>query len=428
MGVVALERRSYRHLGYLLPFLALAVCAAVIAQVGTAPFPDSLVADDRRYMAMAAHPFSADIFVRLAPYCWRLLVPLTVHLLPLPTLTGFWVATVVGLAVLVFAVMWLLDALDFSQTTVIAGGLATVLFGPMTFASLWDYRMVDAVSCALLTLSIAAAVRRHGLWLLAFLALGAAGKETIVFGVVFAVLWTLESRDRRMLGFACAGAVLVAAILLTIRFLVHPAMENSLPLLVGDVANMLWRQPAVAVTLLVGSVWGTWGLLSPFIAAQFIPLTDVRRSRAVTYTLMAGTGQLLLAADERAVAMVFPAAIVAAAYAIERFANHVQLPAIALWIPILAGNTWLAAPFARGADPPVPPGPTPQWTLTAAIAFASVAIATVLATRQFRRDWRTFLSGGLRLPRRQFLVRSARPQARFVESRPREVGGLAHDR
>ena len=380
---------------YLMPLAVLSGAAVLIAHAGRIPYPGSSgLGDYLRYVAMAQHPFSNEVAARLAPFCWRILVPLTVYVLPLPTLTGFWVTTLFGLGLAACAVMWLLDGLGMSSTTVVAGGVAFALFGPITFVGLWDYLIVDAVACALLTLAIAAAVRRRGMLLVAFLALGALTKETIVFAALFAVIWAIEHRDRRMLGFACAGSVAAAAILVGLRAAIHPAQEYSLPLFVADNVNMLERNPQLAAALAIGCFWGAWGLLAPFITAQFVPQAGSRHYRAITYTLLASASQLLIAADERNIGMVFPVAIAAAALTIEELASRTNLSVTLLWAPIIAVNAWLGIPFAMGGDPPVAPNGPAQWVASLLIAGVSVLVFVWLAVRQARQGWSRLIWGG----------------------------------
>jgi hypothetical protein len=224
--------------------------------------------------------------------------------------------------------------------------------------------------------------------------LGALTKETIVFAALFAVVWAIEHRDRRMLVFACAGSVAAVAILLGLRAAIHPALEFNLPLFVADNVNMLERNPQLAAALAIACFWGTWGLLAPFITAHFVPQAVSRQYRAITYTLLASASQLLIAADERNIGMVFPVAIAAAALTIEELASRLDVSVILLWAPIVAVNAWLAIPFAIGGDPPVAPDGPAQWLASLLIAGVSVLVWVWLAVRQSRLGWSRLIWGG----------------------------------
>src|SRR5438094_2802170 len=82
------------------PLAVLALLAALMTRHGRLPYPDARFPYDQyTYIAMAQHPLNAGALLgatlpRIAPYCWRLLTPLLVHVLPMPVLSGFWVVTV----------------------------------------------------------------------------------------------------------------------------------------------------------------------------------------------------------------------------------------------------------------------------------------------------------------------------------------------
>ncbi|MBN2054535.1 hypothetical protein JW905_06410, partial [bacterium] len=67
--------------------LLLVSCVYAVTPVTT--HNDGFDSDGRFYAAMARGPFSNDPMTRNPPFCWRVLAPCIVHLLPWDTLDGF---------------------------------------------------------------------------------------------------------------------------------------------------------------------------------------------------------------------------------------------------------------------------------------------------------------------------------------------------
>ena len=97
-----IDQKSVRRRAlYLAPVALLFALALLVRANGRIPYTDPhwvADGDQARYLAMATHPFSTDALVREPPFCWRILVPLVVYILPLPAPTGFWLLTVLALA------------------------------------------------------------------------------------------------------------------------------------------------------------------------------------------------------------------------------------------------------------------------------------------------------------------------------------------
>jgi len=205
---------------YLAPVALLFALALLVRANGRIPYTDlHWVADgdQARYLAMATHPFSTDALVREPPFCWRILVPLVVYILPLPAPTGFWLLTVLALAVATLALEWFLLGLGLPPAAASAGGFAFVLLGPAVGFTLWDYMLVDPAAFALLALALGAAAHRRGPLLLATLLLFAATKETALIGAAFGVFWAFEKRDWKLLRWGAGGLVGVIGVIFLIR-------------------------------------------------------------------------------------------------------------------------------------------------------------------------------------------------------------------
>ena len=96
----SIDQQALRRIAlYLAPVALLLALAFLVYDHGRIPYTDPhwvADGDQARYLAMATHPFSMDALVREPPFCWRILVPLVVYILPLPAPTAFWILTVLA--------------------------------------------------------------------------------------------------------------------------------------------------------------------------------------------------------------------------------------------------------------------------------------------------------------------------------------------
>jgi hypothetical protein len=184
----------------------------------------SLPWNHHKYIYMAeGHVFDFHI----APFCWRLLTPLLVHLLPLPTRVGFLVIcffSLVGTATLVY---YIAKQMAWPEPYPL---LALLLLFIPTFVCrqlAFNYWNVDPLQFFLVTLAIWAVASRRTLLFVVALTLGVATKESAIFA---APLFYSLNADRiidvpwlRRTILAVAPAV---AVLLAIRLLI-PAWNND---------------------------------------------------------------------------------------------------------------------------------------------------------------------------------------------------------
>lgn len=171
---------------------------------GTAAFADPGW-DRHLYIEMASHN---PLDFHLAPFCWRVLVPLVAKALPGGLQTGFFVIT--------FLSLWVAGALLFALLRREAPGTAVAAAGVLTFFSLgWgakfalaDFWIPDAAVLALTTAAILLAQSRRDRWLALCLLAGAATKESVLFAIP--LVYTLRAAhalDRQ----AAVRTLLVAA-------------------------------------------------------------------------------------------------------------------------------------------------------------------------------------------------------------------------
>lgn len=329
--------------------LALAIWPALVVLAltgwaivhGQIPYPSAQYAfmDENQYMAMAMHPFSSDPLVHEAPFTWRLLSPLVVHVLPLPAKAGFLLLTVVSLAGAAYALAWFLRGLGFGLPSATAGAIAFLLLGPATGFTLWDYMLNDPLSLALLALALACSVQRRGALLAVVLVLGAANKEANMLAAVFAVAWALQQKDRRMLAWAAGGGAAALALLIALRLLLPAARSYSwlgqFEMIYGAYTPIMVRARLYDITAF------TWILLLPFAALQLIHPPYVWRWPAFALVLLGATAQVLVATDaERVVVYAFPAVIAATAFEVRYLAQRFRVSQAWLWGPLLLFELW----------------------------------------------------------------------------------------
>jgi hypothetical protein len=339
--IPSLDQKILRRLAlYLAPVALLLVLALLVHNHGRIPYTTPIWiqnGDQARYLAMATHPFSMDALVREPPFCWRILVPLVVSILPLPAPTGFWILTVLSLAVATLALEWFLLGLGLPPAAAAAGGFAFVLLGPAAGFTLWDFMLVDPESFALLALALALAVHRRGLLLLVTLLIFAATKETAFIGAIFGVIWAFEKRDWTLLRWAAGGLVGVIAIIFLIR-LALPANASYGYLTEMQRIHATYTPTWSAFeqqTILSGTI-DAWNILLPLAILQLIHRPRVWRSPAFVSVLVVVYAQLIIAANtQRLVAYAFPVMIAAAAFEIEYLAGRLQVSRWLLWLPAL---------------------------------------------------------------------------------------------
>ena len=338
---LSIDQQALRRIAlYLAPVAVLLALAFLVQGHGCIPYTDPhwvADGDQARYLAMATHPFSMDALVREPPFCWRILVPLVVYILPLPVPTAFWLLTVLSLAVATLALEWFLVGLGLPLAAASAGGFTFVLLGPATGFTLWDYMLVDPAAFALLALALAFAVHRRGPLLLATLLLFAATKETALIAAAFGVFWAVEKRDWKLLRWAVCGLVGVIAIIALIRFAI-PAKAPYSYLTEMQTIHAKYTPTWSAFeqqTILSGTV-DAWNILLPLAILQVIHRPRVWRSLAFVSALVIVYAQLIIAANTgRLVVYAFPVVIAAAVFEVEYLAGRLQVSRWLLWGPAL---------------------------------------------------------------------------------------------
>src|SRR5260370_12114456 len=184
----------------------------------------SLPWNHHKYIYMAeGHVFDFHI----APFCWRLLAPLLVYLLPLPTPLGFvlvYFISMVGTATLVYYI---------AKQMAWCGPyplLALLLFFVPTFVvrqQAYSFLNVDPLAYFLVTLAIWAVVSRRTFLFVVSLTLGVATKPSVLFAApVFYSLDVNRIIDIPWLRRAILAVTPAVAVVIAIRLLI-PAWNND---------------------------------------------------------------------------------------------------------------------------------------------------------------------------------------------------------
>jgi hypothetical protein len=334
---------------YLIPVAALLLLAQLVhaheALSSTAWWTEG---DHARYQAMAEHPFADDPLVREAPYCWRILTPLIVSLLPFPTLTSFWIVTLIGLMGTTLALEWILAGLKLPTSAVLAGGCIFVLLGPATGGNFWDYAMVDPLALFCTTMLLGCAVHQRGPLLVVFAILGAFTKEITLLGVIFALVWAWR-RHRSLLPW-CLGALSGAiGVLMLLRVLIRPDNTWSLFYYFQVTADHFGVSISVLLLYtcfrLIEGLPITWGvLLIPAVLQLRHPPRFWRMYPEFALFLAGTMAQFFVAADNaRLLVFGFPAMLAACCFELEYLAARWNCSRWMIWTPILLlqGYEWI---------------------------------------------------------------------------------------
>ncbi len=133
--------------------------------------------DLHKYLYMADHPFS----LRIAPFCYRILTPLVVSLMPAERFTAFYgltAASLIAAGVLMFLV---LRALRFNRACSLLGMLVFYAAGYVVKFNLFAVWHVDAFSYVFALLGFWFALKNRPVWLAATLLVGMLAKESVLF-------------------------------------------------------------------------------------------------------------------------------------------------------------------------------------------------------------------------------------------------------
>ncbi len=165
---------------------------------------------------------------KLAPYCWRVLVPWLAKLQPWPLQAGFLTVALAALVATGPAVYGLVRATGASRSAAAAMALAFYSLGWAARYPLADFWIPDATGFLLTVLAMWLIVEKRWWAACALLAAGVLAKESVIFAGSLAFTWHLRGwRDWR----TPARALLVTApallVLIGVRLLIQPENGND---------------------------------------------------------------------------------------------------------------------------------------------------------------------------------------------------------
>lgn len=135
--------------------------------------------DHHKYIEMARHPFTFHI----APFCWRILVPLIAFILPFELQTNFMLITFFSIWFTAIVIYYLLKQLKFDYKLSFLGVIIYFSLGWVIKYVLFDFWLVDALSFLFIVLIIYSIVIKNDFLFILFSMLGILTKETILFAI-----------------------------------------------------------------------------------------------------------------------------------------------------------------------------------------------------------------------------------------------------
>ncbi len=137
----------------------------------------ALSIDHHKYLYMAQEPLTFHV----APFCWRILVPLLARALPFPLATNFLLISVVAVCLMGSGMVRL--ARNLGHTDTLAFSAASLLFtvGWATKFVLQDFWLPDALAFCLTVWAMVCLVERRTLAFVVLLTVGVCVKESVFF-------------------------------------------------------------------------------------------------------------------------------------------------------------------------------------------------------------------------------------------------------
>ncbi len=135
--------------------------------------------DHHKYIEMAKHPFTFHI----APFCWRILVPLIAFILPFELQTNFILITFFSIWFTGIIIYYLLREYRFDRKLSFLGVMIFFSLGWATKYILFDFWLVDALTFLFVVLIIYSIVIKNDFYFTIFSVLGIFTKETILFAI-----------------------------------------------------------------------------------------------------------------------------------------------------------------------------------------------------------------------------------------------------
>jgi hypothetical protein len=163
------------------------------------------VGDDHVYLYMTAHPLGS---LHIAPWCWRILVPLLARWLPVSPQAGYTAIALTTVTLNAVILYLILRKWGFAEGFALLGLLLYFSFGYVTKFNLKDFWLTDSTAFFFASAAILALQWRRKYVFAVCLLLGVLAKESVIF--VAPLYYTFEARQRWDPG-VLARAFLLAA-------------------------------------------------------------------------------------------------------------------------------------------------------------------------------------------------------------------------
>lgn len=358
--------RSDYALVALLSAAAVAAIALVVEfrTVGTALFADP--GWDRHLYREMAHRAPLDF--QIAPYSWRVLVPMLARIVPGPAETGFLTVTTAALVAAGPALYWLVRSTGASRWASFAAVPLYYALGWATRYQLSDFWVPDATAFLFTVVAAGMVVRKWWVPAAAVMAVGVLAKESVVFAGVLALSWHARGwRDWPAARTAALVVIPALVVLLLIRVLVPS--ENGNADYIAEMPPEISRFPELFPEysysqryedIFVNERWAhrQWDdfdryLADPFgipllvLAAAGVAATPSRALRLLPFVLLVYS-QLLFATDtQRLLVLAAPALAILAAGGMDWLGVRLRVP---VWTFAAGAGAVFALSLAEGAE------------------------------------------------------------------------------
>lgn len=297
-----------------------------------------------------------------APYCWRVLQPMLVSLLPFDVQTGFWLVTVVSVWLTGIALFFLLHTYNFSMAYCLLGVLLFYSLGWATGFLFFYFWLGDGLAFLLIVLSIYFIRVNNYMCVLALVALGVAGKETVL--AVVPLYYTLNLQpagwhsffEPRLLGKTALLGLPALGVLALVRTTIpstnHYEILEVFAYYLSARAEGTVDLPMIIAPGLQGSLFSAFffGNLATFGLMLLLPLLSPKRNfllllSYLPYVVLVNAQILVAEATERLLVYAFPVVILMSLYGLCVVCDRLLLTAWHL-LPLSAG--WFALTMFGG--------------------------------------------------------------------------------
>jgi hypothetical protein len=343
---------------------ALSLICTVVLFLTTTPFSldevaEAPIGDHTYYIRLATDGISA---CEVAPYCYRVLMPIVAGLLPLSVQISFQLITALCIWLTGVALFYLLKTYSFSTGFCLLGVLLYYSLGWATGFLFFYFWMSDSLGLLLLTLSLLCIRLKKDFLVVVLIVLGVATKEALLF--VVPLYYTLNARkvvDIRLAVKTLLIAIPALATLLFIRNINIVTVTNRYDYAEwfqhwataranGTVGVPLDLAPGVPDSLASAFILGN---IATFGLVLFLPFLAVRRNidpliRFLPYLVLVNVQLLFAEATERLLIYAFPVVIILALNGLSQVASRFNIGpnyffplALALFVLTLSGDGWM---------------------------------------------------------------------------------------